>query len=73
MTKLSHLGQVRAHPEVTMSQDAVERVLGRLINDDGNSKAIKDSLADTKRAVQKGEEVVRVESLDVMKLLNVNK
>ena len=36
-----------------MSQDAVERVLGRLINDDGNSKAIKDSLADSKRGGSK--------------------
>lgn len=31
-----------------------------------------DSLADCNRAVQKGEEVVRVEAVDIMKLLNVN-
>jgi len=40
---LSRLGQLRANQEVNMSQDAVERVLGRLITDERFRRAAFDS------------------------------
>ena len=40
---LSRLGQLRANQEVNMSQDAVERVLGRLITDERFRRAASDS------------------------------